>query len=266
MGKKFKNAPVYLTLGQVQHNPLLTLSTYLPEIQERMRKAGYPDFARSIAMQFIMQPGAEGLSEQAPHANAVERYLFSNMSKTSGFIIQANSVSFRTSEYDTFEVFWAELERGLEILNSAVGGLSFVERLGLRYLDAVVPSEGESINQYLATEVIGLPARMPEAIFLHSFSESVMMAEGIGQVVSRTVIQNGNLGYPPDLPPDGMKINSRFQAIAGEHAMIDTDGSNTERRAYDIHDIRARMDDIHKLNAKCFQATVTDHARAAWDA
>jgi uncharacterized protein (TIGR04255 family) len=264
MGKKFKNAPVYMTIGQVQHNPLLSLSSFLPEIQERMRKGGYPDFSRSAAVQFTIQAG-EGSGEHTPHANMVERFLFFNIAQTSGFIIQANSLSFRTSEYDTFETFWAELEKGLDILNKAIGGLSFVERLGLRYLDAVAPIEGESLNEYLAPHVMGLPACMQDSKFLHTFSEAILVAENVGHVVSRTLIQNGPLGFPPDLPADGLKINARFQAIANEHAMIDTDGSNNERRAYDLEEIRTRMDDIHKQIAKCFHATVTDHARAAWD-
>ncbi len=44
MGQKMKNAPVYFTIAQVRHNPVLRLGAYAPDIQDRMRKAGYPDF------------------------------------------------------------------------------------------------------------------------------------------------------------------------------------------------------------------------------
>lgn len=42
MGKKYANAPVYFTIGQIYHNTLLSLKAYLPAIQERMRKAWLP--------------------------------------------------------------------------------------------------------------------------------------------------------------------------------------------------------------------------------
>ena len=46
MGKKMKNAPVYFVLAQVRFNPLLTLDSYVPAIQETLRKAGYADFSK----------------------------------------------------------------------------------------------------------------------------------------------------------------------------------------------------------------------------
>ncbi len=48
MGEKMKNAPVYFTIAQVRHNPVLRLGAYADEIQDRMRKAGYPDFTVKI--------------------------------------------------------------------------------------------------------------------------------------------------------------------------------------------------------------------------
>ena len=269
MSGKMKSAPVYFTIGQVQHNPLLNLGLYLPDIQERMRKAGYPDFKRAVQMQFDLSPAmvARDASEAPqPSAQRVERFLFADVASTSGFVFQPNSLSFQTTEYDTFESFLTQLKLGLGILGDAVGGLSFTERLGLRYLDAVAPAEGEVPKQYIADELLGLPARMPDTKFAYSFTEAVLVAEGVGQVVSRTILQNGMLGFPPDLHPDTLKVSERFRTIHGEHAVIDTDGSFTERQAFDIATVESRLRGLHGLIDKTFHATVTDHARKAWGA
>ena len=267
MGTKLKSAPVFYTIGQVQHNPLLNLGSYLAEIQERMRKAGYPDFKRGVQMQFAVSPGmvVDG-STQAPQpaVHKVERFMFSDVSGTKGFVLQTNSLSFETTEYDTFKSFLGDLKVGLGILSEAVGGLSFMERLGLRYVDAVAPAPGETLQQYLENELLGLPHRLPDSMFLYSFSEALLFAEGVGQVVSRTVSQNGKLGFPPDLQPVSLKVSSRFEAISGEHAVIDTDGSFTERRPFDAADIETRLLAVHDLIEKSFHATVTDYARKAW--
>ena len=267
-----KSAPVYYAIGQVQHNPLLNLSSYLPVIQERMRKAGYPDFKRAVQMQFdLSSASAAGDAGQAsqPAVQKVERFLFSNVPSTSGFVLQANVLSFQITEYDTFEPFLAQLKLGLEILGDAVGGFDFVERLGLRYLDAVTPARGESLKQYLATELLGLPAslerRMSGAKFSYSFAEALLVAEGVGQVVSRTIIQNGPLGFPADLQPDPLKVPERFRSLPGEHAVLDTDGSFSERQGFDAAAVESRLRQLHGLIDTAFHATVTDYARKVWN-
>jgi uncharacterized protein (TIGR04255 family) len=267
MGKKMKDPPVYFTIGQVQHNPLLNLAAYVPTIQESMRKSGYPDFRHGVQVQFEVSASLTGkgpeTAEPVPHRT--ERYSFLDVAGTRCLIVQTNSVSFETTEYETFDHFLMQLKNGLQILSDAVGGLSYMERIGIRYLDAVVPKTNEKLSEYLVAEVMGLPARMPNDNFAYSFAETVLLAKDIGQVVSRTVIQNGPLGFPPDLRPEGLMVAERFRAISGEHAIIDTDGSFTERKPFDLLDIENRLISLHDLIDKTFRATVTDYALATWD-
>ena len=267
MGKRFRNPPLFFTIGQVIHNPLLSLGSYLPAIQERMRKAGFPDFQRANQVRFTLQapPGTEG-AEAQPIAHQTELYRFSDLDGNKSFIMEANSLIFQATTYDSFEDFFSQLELGLGILNEAVGGLSFYERLGLRYIDAVTPKEGEDLNLYVVNELLGLPERMPKHAFAHSFSESALLADGIGQVIARTIIQNGKLALPPDLQLNGLKLHPRFAQISGIHAVIDTDGFSIERHPFNMENIQARMTALHDLIGNCFAASVTDYARTTWDA
>lgn len=267
MGKKLKNAPVFFTIGQVQHNPVLSLDSYIPQIQERMRKVGYPGFAKSVQMQLSLQGVSDGADDKgaSPTVQKTDRFVFSDLNDANAFILQPNSITFETTIYDGFEGFYEQLELGLNILDEAVGGLSFVERLGLRYLDAVAPNPDEDIDQYLVPHVLGLPSQMKDSAFSHSFSEAVLLAEGVGQVVARAVIQNGQLAFPPDINPERLKVQERFRSISGVHGLLDTDGFSLERRAYNASEVRARMDALHELIGQCFNATVTDFARSVWD-
>jgi uncharacterized protein (TIGR04255 family) len=272
MSAKMKSAPVFFTVGQVQHNPLLNLGSYLPVIQERMRKAGYPDFRRMKQVQFdlVTTVGGDGSPLPSPTVQEVERFVFSDTSSTRAFVLQPSALSFQTTEYDTFEPFLAQLKLGLDILGEAVGGLAFVERLGLRYLDAVVPAHGDALSKYLARELLGVPAsiqdRMPGAKFAYSFAEATLLAEGVGQVVARTIIQNGQLVFPVDLRPDPLKVPERFQTWSGEHAVLDSDGSFSERQEFDVAAVESRLRQLHDLIDKVFHATVTDYARKTWGA
>ena len=276
MGKKYANAPVYFTIGQVRHNTLLSLKAYLPAIQERMRKAGYPDFKSAQQMQFSFGAitGGDDTQPFQPGVQQIESYTFSNLEGTQGFLMEPSALSFRCTEYETFPEFYAELERGLSILEEAVDGLAYFERLGLRYLDAVVPAEGETLQQYLAREVWGTPASLDLSqvyqfegqplTYNHSFAESSATIPNIGQVVSRVVVQNSDLRFPPDLLPDPLKVGERFRGLNGQHATVDVDASFSERRKYDSTEIRDRFQHLHDLVELFFNATVTDHARKAW--
>lgn len=276
MGTKYANAPVYFTIGQVRHNPLLSLKSYLPGIQERMRKAGYPDFKSISQMQFAFGAvtGGDEVLPFQPGLQQNEQYTFSNLEGTQGFLFDTSSISFRCTEYDTFEIFYAQLERGLEILSSSVDGLAYFERLGLRYLDALVPREGENLHQYLAQELWGTPASLLNQKissfegqpfqFNHSFAETAAIIPNIGQVVSRVVVQNSELRFPPDLTPDPLKITQRFAGLSREHATVDVDASFAERKTYDPSEIKERFGHLHDLVGLFFNATVTDFAREAW--
>ena len=52
MGQQMKNAPVYFTVAQVRFNPVLSLSTFIPVIQDSFRKRRYPDFKKAVTLMF----------------------------------------------------------------------------------------------------------------------------------------------------------------------------------------------------------------------
>ena len=94
MGTKMRAAPVYFTIAQVRFNPILSLDTYAPQIQERLRKEGFPDaqkgFLATINLNVNVAPSSEGSSPQIPMAQSA-RYLFGNMERTSAsFWIKAH--------------------------------------------------------------------------------------------------------------------------------------------------------------------------------
>jgi uncharacterized protein (TIGR04255 family) len=262
MGVKLKNAPVYYTLAQVRHNALLSLGSFIPGIQESMRKAGYPDFSQKVELAFKLGAAAD---QGAPQATSVQmdRYAFSNMEKSRGFVLQQNALSFQATEYETFEAFSQELAKGIRILHDAVR-LDYTERIGLRYLDAVAPRQGESLANYLAPEVLGLGARLTGKPVAYSFSETVAPLQNAGKIVSRVIIQNSVLAFPPDLQPDTLKVSDRFTSINQLHAIIDTDAAFESRQIFDLEKMRADLTSLHSEIDTAFRATVTDFAWKAW--
>lgn len=263
MGKKMSNAPVYFTVTQVRFNPVLSFENYLASIQEKMRAAGYPDFKRQQVPQLVLVPEKTETGErQQPTMVPQTRCIFGDIKGTSGFVVDNNSLAYQTTAYQTFDTFVKAFQTGLAIIHDAMN-LAFTERIGLRYLDAVLPSGGETVDQFLIAEVIGLSKKNSGISVLHTFSETVI-ALSTGRLVSRVVLQNGKLGLPPELIQLAPKIDDRFMAADGPHAIIDTDAFSESREAFDIVKICNRMTDLHNEINKAFETITTPHARKTW--
>lgn len=260
MGNPLKNPPVYLTLAQVRFNPILKLADFLPGIQESFRQAGYPDFDRQhiISIQLTAQEG----QPPAPTPVQQERFLLGNVEKTHTFILDGRSLTLQSTNYGQFETFSACFLEGLNIVNDAVK-LAFTERVGLRYLDRVMPQPGETIEQYLVEQVQGLNSRLGGQR-LYSFTEAMNEIGNI-KLLSRVAIQEGPLAFPPDIQPGNMQISERFTSYLGNSAILDNDGFVEGREAFSTKTIADHLDAVHKVIGVAFKTTATKYAFDAWD-
>lgn len=260
MGTLLKNPPVYLTLAQVKFNPILKLTDFLPSIQESFRQAGYPDFDRQhlISIQITAQEG----QPPAPTPVQQERFLLGNVEKTHTFILDGQSLTLQSTNYGQFEAFSDCFLVGLNIVNNAVK-LAFTERVGLRYLDRVMPQTGETIEQYLVEQVQGLNSRLGGRP-LHAFTEALNEIGNI-KLLSRVAIQDGPIAFPPDIQPGNMRISERFTSYVGNSAILDNDGFVEGRETFSTKAVAEHLNDIHKVIGTAFKTTATQYAFTAWD-
>jgi len=263
MGQKMRQAPVYFTLVQARFNAILALDSYVPKIQDRLRVQGFPDTQKGVLATFnlnVSSPG-EAAPPQVP-VSQVPRYIFGNINKTAGFILDPGSLSFQTTDYDIFENFSETFLNGLGIIHEVVS-LGYTDRIGVRYLDAVYPKKDEDLSQYLTGTVLGLSGRL-DGDLVHAFSETVVRNGSI-KVIARTIVQNGPIGFPPDLQPMGLMVTEKFKALNGQHAILDTDGSHDRRDAFDLRRIETLLSRVHAAVIKAFMATVTQRAIQTWE-
>lgn len=260
MGAPLKNPPVYLTLVQVRFNPILKLADFLPSIQESFRQAGYPDFDRQqfISIQITAKEGQPPI----PTPVQQERFQFGDVEKTHIFILDGQSLTLQSTNYGQFETFSTCFLDGLNIVNDAVK-LAFTERVGLRYLDRVMPQPGETIEQYLVKQVQGLNSSLG-GLPLYSFAEAMNVIGGI-KLLSRVAIQEGELSFPPDIQPGNIRISERFTSYVGNSAILDNDGFVESREAFSTVAVAKHLNDIHKVIGAAFKATATKYAFIAWD-
>ena len=262
MGDKLANAPVFLTAAQARHNPILSLEDYAVPLQEQFRKMGFPDYKVRVQSGFEIDisnsVGAKVKSQET------RQHSYLNRAGRAGFVLENSRLYFQVTEYDVFDVFRTEFLKGLELLHSVVT-LDYIDALSMRLLDAVSPSEDESLSNYLAKELLGVGEVLEQETWriTHNASEtSITTPEH--KIVFRALARNGKLSVPPDLNILGMKLMPRFSSIEGVHAVLDTDCVYDTREAFDLDIVSTRLRLLKDDLRTTFQAVVTDHALNSW--
>lgn len=262
---KLTKAPVYYALAQAQFNPVAAMAKYVHEIQDILRRKGYTLFEPQeiTQLQFVSSPGQVPTK---PELTQVLTWLISKADRTAGFILGSSSLTYHTTHYETRNEFLPELLQGLRAVHEVVS-LDHLSRLGLRYLDAVIPTEDEQVSQYLADGLQGVAFGAKQR---YAMSESVFETEtgpliSTGTLVARVYRATSPLGYPPDLAPQGLQTMPRFQINdAIPHAVIDNDHFIEGRMPIDFGYIQEQLSSLHSGIKQVFEATITDYAKETW--
>lgn len=266
MSERMSNAPVYYALAQAHFNPVAAMSKYVDQIQDRLRREGYPLFEPQQVTHLVV-PGPGQAQQAEPQITQVHQWLIIRSDRTAGFILAPSAITYHTTNYDTHNEFIPELLRGLVAVHE-VATLDHVSRLGLRYLDAVLPRAGENVEQYLVGGLHGIEFNATQR---YRLTESVFGTDSgplvsTGTLVTRVHRMTAPLGFPPDMQPHGLMINPKFEVKEPRaHAVIDTDHFVEGRMPIDMDKLGAQVLSLHATIKSVFGATTTDHARDAWD-
>jgi uncharacterized protein (TIGR04255 family) len=236
------------------------MSDFVPKIHERLRRE-FPEVRQEDIRRVQMNLAAQD-SKDFVSTLATARWSFSNLKRTSGYVLYTDSIVFHTSAYETSAEFSSALLTGIQLVNEIVG-LSYVDGVGLRTLDAVIPDSGRQLDFYLDRQVLGFYGLLGGEL-KHNITENVT-ALPTGQQVSRVVILSGTIGIPMDLFPIPLTLGQKFQGLNGVHAVLDLDHSRQERFEFDIAEIKTRVIELKKGVTEVFSKIVTPEALEVWD-
>ncbi len=258
------NAPVYYALAQAQFSPVAAMANYAKQIQDRLRHE-YPLYDEQQVTHLVV-PGPGQAQQAEPQIAHTVSWLITRGDRTAGFILAPSAITYHTTHYDTHKEFIPELLRGLAAVHE-VATLDHVSRLGLRYLDAVLPWAGERVEKYLVGGLHGIEFNATQHYML---TESVFGTETgplvpLGTLVARVLRMTAPLGFPPDMQPNGLIINPKFEVKEPRaHAIIDTDHFVEGHMPIDQDKLNDQLLALHATIKSVFRATTTDYARATW--
>ncbi len=251
------NSPLVLVLCQVRIAAIRNMANYLPKIQDRLRREGFPVDLSGEVQEMTLQP--EGAAEVRRRAH----WEFRTMEEDWSIILSEDAVVLQTTIYTDFDELLGYLALAMGTVNDVVGDL-VVERIGLRYVDLIQPHEGESWKDYVKPGFHGLESNLirPE----HSALFAQVVAEtGPGQQMIVRVAQNRNgKVLPPDLITHNPRL--RVKAESGELlTLLDLDHYRKERNPFEMESLSGVAWDLHDgLDMLFREALVTPHALEVW--
>jgi uncharacterized protein (TIGR04255 family) len=234
----------------------MALDKHIPALQERLQ-AAFPRF----------QPPRSNRAEDVlpPQDMRVVNYEFASADNRHGVILNRETLVFHATAYNTYQDFGGRLADVLQAVGAELQHL-FVRRIGLRYIDILVPAEGESLDDYVSAGLrclpdLSLPFRRRSGLAISEFE----MAEGALTV--RYATGSGQLGLPPDLQPLSLTQPAVMQRPVPENRMsglLDFDRSLPQETPFKPNQIKHRFDELRADLSLAFRELTTEYAKQVW--
>ena len=252
---KLPNSPLVLVLAQARMSAVLQMETYLPSIQEELRRAGYPRFDAMVTQEIVFAP--EFKMSNSPS------WVFANKDKSEAVVVSPSFVSLMTNRYDTFDAFSERFKLALQTV-AQMADVELAERLGLRYVDLVRLQPGEQWADYLAPGLLGPPTEVLQDPAAYTLRFDGRGRTGIGELVTRVLRLSGAF-LPPDLVPTELEFDVQL-APDEVVTIIDTDHFAAAPREFDPDALIDEAWLLHDKIDQAFRAAVTPTALERWGA
>jgi uncharacterized protein (TIGR04255 family) len=187
---KLARSPLSLVLAQVRFERLEAMANYIPAIQDRLRRGGYPINKSGRIKEFQVTDRGARQSDR-PH------WEFLSKDRHTGVVLNEGFVVLQTTRYEGFEQFLDAFVQVTRIVSEEVQGL-YLQRLGLRYVDAIQAGEGESWKDYVQTGLQGFEGEVFQAGSVLNLHQTVASTRD-GMMIVRLMQNRDGALLPPDL-------------------------------------------------------------------
>lgn len=273
--RQLANAPLVLAIAAVRFESLEALPSWIPSIQERVRKA-LPSFRR---MQQIMSPRGLEIaldpSDFDPEKSG-SSWLFSSTDLKTVVTLHKSGIVLHTIEYRIFQDFSAILRTALDALMASAEVLN-VNQIGMRYIDHIQPQHGMDIQEFIVNSLMPNASLGNLTVQNASSSATYISTDGTPNATLNVRFSIG--GGEPVIPHD----------LAVAHAVASA-GNPAEEVFYyppkledgaGVLDMDAGLDDLggksmsnaqileivdrlHRVANDYFDSVITSEARRAW--
>ena len=254
---RLPGSPLIYVVAQVNISAVVAIERYVPEIQETLRKSGFPGYTNVQVPEIIFD--AVG---SRPVITPLSRYEFQDKEARTAIVLTPKSIAVHTNQYSTFDSFHTVIALALGAVHQ-IAGLQLHERIGLRYVDLIELEVGEELKDYLAPHLMGYDQTaigVTGGLFSFQFEANT----AYGRLFARH--------YPPPignmLPPDlaGMSLNYAYRSAPspGKASLLDFDHASDYKGDFIIEDVLDALENLHDGLDIIFRNSVTKAALEKW--
>lgn len=188
---KLERQPLTLVLAEFRFQPAADLSR---GISDFCGQAGLQegDFKECITQE--VQTGPEGISIKKPG----KIWFLVNHDQGRMIQLEKDRLIVATTKYPRFVAFAGECLNNVRALEKTLKPENLV-RVGLRYNDAVVPLEGENLEQYLHDKLLPVPLLETKSGIFERHKTETLIHTHSGLLALRVLMGRHGLGVMPDL-------------------------------------------------------------------
>lgn len=257
---RWPNAPLALVVAQVRFVPYDQTKPYL--VAERIQHATGSEYPHLTPLQTISVVIGKGQPVVIPPQKEMTDFELRNSENNKVIKMQRDGLTFMTSAYqdsthflNQWRVFMAALCENRELR---------VLRLGVRYVDFIIPSEGHVPEDYFRDGLGRSPGilgeQSPVSFTLYDFPR-----QNGGQLRLQYRRGFGPPSLPPDLqdsvlPPGGLTTRSSGDISA----VLDMDRWRIVNDSMSTDDIISGLEELRSDMATAFQSIMTELAEREW--
>lgn len=260
---RWPNAPLALVLAQVRFDP--EIDTAYKDVSARLKtvlRERFPAMkaVRQVTLVFGSTPGVA--VESKPNEGEVGRELRSDDNRRA-LRLQEGVMTYTTSLYEDSLRFLAEWRSMLDCL-CAAGGVK-VQRLGLRYVDFIIPTAGKVPEDYFKDRFGHLTH-----VFGETAQTAFMSHEYLREAEGAMRVQFGRGFAPPSLPPDldGSvhlpPVLLKKYTQGQPSAVLDIDRWRADSRRLQAAEIAAEFQRLRDDISMTFTRIISPEAVAEW--
>jgi uncharacterized protein (TIGR04255 family) len=251
----WRRPPLVYVVAELVISPYYSMAAKIPGLQDRLRTS----FPRTIEAKEFIVDGAK------PSAQPL--WQLTSVDQKHGVQLSTRSISLHATSYAQSSDFlgrWAEV---LDAVQTAELG-AFVERAGLRYIDLIVPAEGRSPADYLASGLKGIEpegARSTGSMWASAFQfdGSLVNLRAAAPAPQGLLLPPDFNALPLNKPAVMLEAEKRLKAEA-PIGFVDTDCVKDISKVFDAGDLLGTYAEMQKLTSRTFMAALSDIARKEW--
>lgn len=250
--KKLENQPLKYVLAEFRFSPVTEIAKFIPQIQEVLRKQ-YPMLTTRTKQTVQIQPNRVDVSN-------IDHWAFCSANQKNAVGIDQDRLVFVTAEYPRFEGFSKSCQRAIDTLVSIVEP-GLILRIGLRYSDLVLVSDGEKISE-LVKERFGLPIRIDLGGPIQQYSTDTFSRTADGGILIRTLYGDNNLSCLPDVQDLPILISKEVDS--SERMILDFDhhwSAKGDSTSFETADVLGKLAALHMPAREAFWNVTSDYAR-----